>query len=66
MSNIIKMLPRVRKRKIGTIIQARMTSKRFPGKSMQLLYGKPVVHHVIERAKQIVADWKQNYGDKIL
>lgn len=47
------MLPRIKKRKIGVVIQARMTSKRFPGKSMQLLYGKPIVHHVIEKAKQI-------------
>ena len=39
--------------KIGAIIQARMTSNRFPGKSMALLQGKPVVQHVIERVKLI-------------
>lgn len=35
------------------IIQARMTSKRFPGKSMALLGGSPVLAHVIERCKMI-------------
>jgi len=38
---------------IGIIIQARMTSKRFPGKSMALLLGKPVLAHVIQRCKQV-------------
>ncbi len=37
----------------GIVIQARMTSKRFPGKSMAILLGKPVIQHVIERAKLI-------------
>lgn len=39
--------------RIGVIIQARMTSKRFPGKSLALLDGKPVIQHVVERAKLI-------------
>jgi spore coat polysaccharide biosynthesis protein SpsF len=38
---------------IGAVIQARMTSTRFPGKSMALLAGKPVLERVIERAKLI-------------
>lgn len=38
---------------IGVIIQARMTSNRFPGKSLALLAGKPVIQHVVERAKLI-------------
>jgi spore coat polysaccharide biosynthesis protein SpsF len=38
----------------GVIIQARMTSTRFPGKSMALLAGKPVLRHVIERAQRIL------------
>ena len=38
---------------IGAIIQARMSSKRFPGKSMAMLAGKPVLERVIERAKLI-------------
>jgi 3-deoxy-manno-octulosonate cytidylyltransferase (CMP-KDO synthetase) len=41
------------KPKVGVIIQARMTSHRFPGKSMVLLNGKPVIQHVWERAKEI-------------
>lgn len=35
------------------IIQARMTSKRLPGKMMMDLAGKPVLQHVIERVKRI-------------
>jgi len=38
---------------IGIIIQARMTSKRFPGKPMAYLAGKPVLAHVIERCKKV-------------
>ena len=35
------------------IVQARITSTRLPGKVMYHLAGKPVIHHVLERAKQI-------------
>ena len=42
-----------KKQRIGVIIQARMTSKRFPGKSMADLLGAPVIAHVIERARKI-------------
>jgi spore coat polysaccharide biosynthesis protein SpsF (cytidylyltransferase family) len=49
---IAKKTPK-RNLKIGIIIQARMTSKRFPGKSMALLDGKPVIRHVIERALKV-------------
>lgn len=42
-----------KKQKVGIIIQARMTSTRFPGKSMALLCGKPVLQHVIEKAMMI-------------
>lgn len=35
------------------IIQARYGSTRFPGKALADLCGKPVLHHVIERARQI-------------
>lgn len=41
------------KRKIGIIIQARMTSKRFPGKSMALLGGIPVIQRVWEKCREI-------------
>jgi spore coat polysaccharide biosynthesis protein SpsF (cytidylyltransferase family) len=37
----------------GIIIQARMTSKRFPGKTLRLLAGKPVLERVIERARLV-------------
>ena len=37
----------------AVIVQARMTSRRFPGKSMAALNGKPVIHHVLERCQQI-------------
>jgi spore coat polysaccharide biosynthesis protein SpsF len=51
--------------KIGIIIQARMTSTRFPGKSMAMLLGKPVVQHVMERAKCIRAT-KHNKPEVVL
>lgn len=38
---------------IGVVIQARMGSKRFPGKVTAKLAGKPVIEYVIERAKLI-------------
>lgn len=38
---------------IGVLIQSRMTSTRFPGKSLAILAGKPVLERVIERAKLI-------------
>ena len=36
---------------VTAIIQARMQSKRLPGKSMKEIAGKPLLSHVIERAK---------------
>ncbi len=38
-------------KKIVGIIQARMGSKRLPGKSMKILCGKPLLYYVIERVK---------------
>lgn len=35
------------------VIQARMSSKRFPGKVLAPLQGRPVIDHVINSAKQI-------------
>lgn len=43
---------------IGIIVQARMTSKRFPGKSLAMIDSKPVLQHVLERAKSIKAPLK--------
>ena len=33
------------------IIQARMSSTRLPGKVLLPLAGKPVIHHIVDRAK---------------
>lgn len=38
---------------IAVIVQARMTSKRFPGKTAAPLLGRPVLEHVLVRAKMI-------------
>lgn len=38
------------------IIQARMGSQRFPGKSLATLDGKPIIQHVIERALALRVD----------
>lgn len=38
---------------VGCIVQARMTSRRFPGKTMALLKGKPVIEHVLDNVRQI-------------
>lgn len=38
---------------VTAIIQARMLSKRLPGKALMLLAGKPILYHVIERTKAI-------------
>jgi len=40
----------------AVIVQARQTSRRFPGKSMADLAGKPVLEHVLERCLRIGAD----------
>ena len=54
---IIRLQPKKPSRqKIGVIVQARMTSVRFPGKSMALLAGRPVIEHVLERARNIRAN----------
>ena len=58
MGQIIELRPRLEASyaptaNIGVVIQARMTSKRFPGKSMAMLDGKPLIQHVIERCKLI-------------
>src|SRR4051812_8636327 len=39
--------------RVVCIIQARMGSSRLPGKSLRALRGRPLIAHVIERAKAI-------------
>lgn len=52
------------------IIQARTDSSRFPSKVLQLIEGKPLLWHVIERSKKIgipimVATTQRDIDDKI-
>ncbi len=58
--------------KIATIVQARMSSKRLPGKSLTLIEGKPILQYVVEkvahsvqRAEVIVATSSQPEDDPI-
>lgn len=53
MTNIITLKKKDTKLNIGVVIQARMGSRRFPGKSMAILGEKPVIQWCIERAKKI-------------
>ena len=41
------------KGKVGIIIQARMSSKRLPGKVLLPILGKPILLHTIERCKLV-------------
>jgi len=39
--------------RIGILIQARMSSRRLPGKVLKPLAGKPVLGHVVDRCKRV-------------
>lgn len=39
--------------KVGIILQARMGSKRLPGKTTLPILGRPMIHYVIERLKRV-------------
>jgi len=41
-----------RKNKIAIFIPARMESTRLPGKPLAIINGKPMIIHVLERAKE--------------
>ena len=61
----------MRSLKIGVIIQARTDSVRFPRKVLQLIEGKPLLWHVIQRCKQvnqkvIVATTKRKIDNPII
>jgi spore coat polysaccharide biosynthesis protein SpsF len=45
---------------VGIVIQARMTSTRFPGKVTAILENKPVLQHVIDQCS------KMPFVDKIV
>jgi len=58
--------------KIAAVIQARMGSKRFPGKVLDDIAGIPMLHHIIERARYaheldaVVIATTTNPDDRIL
>lgn len=39
--------------KISVILSARMGSRRFPGKVLEVLHGKPVLKHIIETLQKL-------------
>ena len=60
------------KKKIGMIIQARMSSTRLPGKVMKKILDKPLIYRIIERVKpckrlnQIIVAIPNSKSDDVL
>ena len=52
--------------KLAVIIQARMTSRRLPGKSLMRIGGRPLLGHVIDNAKLVVDNVIVATPDKML
>jgi len=59
-------------RKIGAIVQARMSSQRLPGKVLQEVKGKPILHYIIERLEHcctikefVIATSREKSDDQI-
>jgi 3-deoxy-manno-octulosonate cytidylyltransferase (CMP-KDO synthetase) len=52
--------------KIYGIIPARFASTRFPGKPLAMIFGKPMIQHVWERASSVLKDvWVATDDDRI-
>tara|TARA_Y100000741_G_C18222043_1_gene546316 strand:- start:493 stop:1254 length:762 start_codon:yes stop_codon:yes gene_type:complete len=62
----------IKQYKVGLVIQARVSSKRFPGKVMKNILGKPMIYRIYERVKlckkidTIVVSIPNNKSDDIL
>ena len=61
------------KNKVGAIIQARMSSKRLPGKVFKLIRGKPIIEHLMIKLKRskfindsIIATTSEKEDQKII
>src|SRR3989338_1950648 len=58
--------------KIGAIVRARMSSKRFPGKVLHKVLGKSLLHYLLERlehtscANSIVIATSKNHDDDLI
>ncbi len=49
-----------KKPKVVAIIPARYESNRFPGKPLAKIDGKPMIQHVVERARAVSSAYHQS------